>query len=292
MVSERSRPGPWGTALRGVAMGAADLVPGVSGGTVALIVGIYARLVASLAAFTRRPFRAALRGGRFRVAWRAVDGPFLAFLALGIGAAIVGASQGLRWLLEAYRPWVYAAFFGLIAASAVLVVRRARTGTPRVAAAFAVAAAATFALVGLAPRTTPDSAPVLFLAGAVAVSALLLPGVSGAFLLLLFGKYETVLEALGAVDLSILLPLALGMGVGLLAFSRVLAWALARWHDLAMGALGGVLLGSLRRVWPFQAEATHVPVNVSPPGPLEAALAAAVALLAAGSVLLLERVGR
>lgn len=270
-------------------MGAADLVPGVSGGTMALILGIYPRLIVALGSLTRAAPWRALLGGRPREAWREVDGVFLASLAVGIAAAVAGLSRLLHAVLMAWPVGVYAVFFGLIAAAAWIVVRRIH-GRRRVALAWAGAgAAAAFVLVGATPASTPDTAPVLAVAGALAVSALLLPGVSGAFVLVLLGKYETVLSALSRFDPSVLLPLGAGMAVGLLAFSRLLAAAMERWPTAVLGTLAGFLLGSLRKVWPWQRLDGELSVAILPPGPGDAAVAAVLALVAAALVLLLDR---
>ena len=270
-------------------MGAADLVPGVSGGTVALILGIYPRLIVALGSLTRAAPWRALLGGRPREARREVDGGFLASLAAGVAVAIASLSRALHAVLEAWPVGVYAVFFGLIAASAWIVVRRIR-GRRRLALAWAGAGAvAAFVLVGATPATTPDTSFVLAASGALAVSALLLPGVSGAFVLVLLGKYETVLAALSRLDLAVLAPLAAGMAVGLLAFSRLLAAAMERWPTPVLGALAGFLLGSLRKVWPWQRLDGQLSVAILPPGPGDVAVAAALALAAAAAVLLLER---
>ncbi len=272
-----------------MAMGAADLVPGVSGGTMALITGIYPRLIAALGSLTHRDAWRALLTGRAVEAWRYVDGAFLATLAVGIGVAILGLSRVLHALLEAFPVGVYAVFFGLIAASSWVVVRHIR-GRKRVALGWAaIGAVSAFLLVGVAPSVTPDTAPVLVASGALAVSALLLPGVSGAFVLVLLGKYDTVLAALTRFDMAVLAPLATGMAVGLLAFSRLLAALLARWPTAVLGLLAGFLVGSLRKVWPWQRSDGLTTVAVAPPGGGELAVGVALSLVAVAAVVLLER---
>lgn len=270
-------------------MGAADLVPGVSGGTMALVLGIYRRLIAALGALTVGDTWRALLRGRLRQAWRSVDGDFLAALATGIAAAILALPRVLHGLLEAYPVSVYAVFFGLIAASVGVVVRRIRSRR-RVATGFAVLGAAfAFTLVGVVPAATPDTPAMLMLAGTLAVSALLLPGVSGAFVLVLLGKYERVLAAVSSFDVSVLLPLGLGMIVGLLGFSRLLASMLARWPSAVLGVLAGFLAGSLRKVWPWQRLEGARTVAELPPGPWETLAAAALVAAAIGVVVAIER---
>lgn len=291
MQRDASRHGPLGVTLRGFVMGSADLVPGVSGGTMALILGIYRRLIDALGALTRGDTWRAVRRGDLGTAWRAVDATFLLALALGIGVAIVTLAAPLGWLLANRRSSIYALFFGLIAASAVLVVGRAHRRGASTWAWAAAGAVAAFVLVGATPATTPENAWFLLLAGAVAVSALLLPGLSGAFILVLLGKYEYVLAALSARDLAVLVPFALGLGLGLLAFSRALAVLLRRHHDPTMGLLAGVLLGSLRKVWPWQMDAGTVSVNQLPPAASEVVWALLLALAGALAVWGIQRLG-
>lgn len=291
MNAEPTRPGLLRTVASGLAMGASDLVPGVSGGTMALILGVYDRLIVSLGALSRAPFRRALRAGRLREAWRAVNGGFLATLALGIGAAIVTLAPLLTMLLTQYRSAVYAFFFGLIGASAVLVLGRVRGSKLRPVLAGAASALATFLLVGLPPTHTPEGAWALVGAGALAVSALLLPGVSGAFVLVVLGKYELVLAAVSEADLSVLAPFGAGMAFGLLVFSRLLSLLLRRHHDATLGVLTGVLVGSLRKVWPWQEMEGPHSVAVTPPAWPDMLGAAALALAAAGLVWGLQRAG-
>ncbi len=270
-------------------MGMADLVPGVSGGTMALVLGIYRRLIAALGALTAAQTWRALLAGRGGQAWRSVDGGFLAALAVGIAAAILTLPRVLHGLLETYPVSVYAVFFGLIVASVGVVVRRIRARR-RIATVFAVAGAVfAFVLVGLVPAATPDNPAMFVLSGSLAVSALLLPGVSGAFILVLLGKYERVLAAVSGFDASVLVPLGLGMVVGLLGFSRLLATMLARWPAAVLGVLAGFLAGSLRKVWPWQRLEGARSVAELPPGPWEAAAAAALVAVAIGVVVAIER---
>lgn len=272
-------------------MGCADLVPGVSGGTMALILGIYTRLIDALSALSRGDTWRDLVAGRFIAVWRAVDGGFLLALAAGIAAAVGTLPLALEWLLTHHRAAVHAAFFGLIAASAPLVFRRVRRPGAAAWLWALLGAVAAFALVTATPARTPSDGWFLTASGAVAVSALLLPGISGAFILVVLGKYDLILAALSARDVAVLAPFALGMVLGLLAFSRALAFLLARHHDAVMALLAGVLVGSLRKVWPWQEIRGVVSVNVPPPDVAAGASAAGLAILAALLVWLLQRVG-
>jgi putative membrane protein len=264
-------------ALRGLAIGAADVVPGVSGGTMALVLGIYERLLAAIAAFTRAPLRTALRAGRPAAAWRAIDGDFLLGVVLGVACSVIALAGVIELALERERASVYALFFGLVAASIPVVagvVRRWRAG---VIVAGGVAALTAAAIVTVAaPIAAPQGALFLAASGAIGITALLLPGVSGAFLLVLLGQYDAVIGAIARGDLAALAPFALGAGVGLLAFARLIGVVLRRAPDAAHAALAGFLLGSLPRVWPWQGEGERLAL-LPPPDAIAAALAIGLA---------------
>ncbi len=278
--------------LRGCVMGAADVVPGVSGGTMALVLGVYERLVAALRAVTSlAPWRALLRG-EVRAAWHTAHAPFLAPLALGIALAVVLLARVIERALELYHVPLYAAFAGLILAAAVLVGRRVTRWRRPALLALATATIVTTLLLGGSPRATPETALSLFLAGAVGITALVLPGISGAFILVLLGQYGRVIGAIASFDLATLAPFALGALVGLATIARLLDRLLRRALDVTMAALLGVMIASLRRVWPWT-DGTAVPERLVWPatawggeGWVPALL---VALLAFAAVLALER---
>ena len=279
----------WTVSLRGILVGASDLIPGVSGGTMALILGIYDRLIAALASLTSPALWSSIRRRDLRSAWSIADGGFLVSLGAGIAAALLTLSSLLSFLLDSYPSQLYAVFFGLIGVSVVLVLSRV-TVRRRVAVASMVPAAVfAFWLSSSIPVTLPGSPLVLMGSGMLAVSALLLPGVSGAFVLVLLGQYARVLEAVSALDLSILLPFAVGMVIGGLLFSRVLATILVRFHAAAHGALAGFLLGSLRKVWPWQEEIAGSSQILFPATLEDASVAFLLAATAVGLVILLER---
>lgn len=232
-------------------MGAADIVPGVSGGTIAFITGIYDRLLASIRAFDldclRRVFRGDLRG-----AWKHVDGGFLLALLAGIGTSIVSLARVISWLLDHHPVPLWAFFFGLILASALTLIRHVRGWTAGRALALLLGAGAACYL-GLSPVVGLDGGMTgVFLSGFVAICAMILPGISGSFILVLLGMYGTVLAALKALDIVFLLVFALGAGCGLICFSRLLHWLLQRYHEATMALLTGFLTGSLVVVWPWK----------------------------------------
>lgn len=245
---------PLGLFLKGLVMGIADVIPGVSGGTMALILGIYQELILSLKAFSSPAFFRALRQRRWLEAFMRVGGPFLLSVALGIATAIVSLARLIRWLLAAHQALLYSFFFGLIAASVIAVLRRLPQPKLGHWLLFALSAAGAFVLVGLAPAHTPDTPLVIALSGALAICAMILPGISGAFILLLLGKYDFMFAALSRLDLAVIGLFAVGAAVGLLSFARLLGYLYERHHDATIAILAGFMLGSLRRVWPFQLE--------------------------------------
>lgn len=246
-------------------MGAADIVPGVSGGTVALILGVYQRLLAALSSFDR-PFIGHLLDRNLGAAWRHIDGWFLGALGLGIAIGVKGLAGLMTYLLVEQTTLTFAAFFGLILASGLLVAKMSRPGNAAQAAwcvAIGIIAAAFATWLMSQGRIVPsESLAYTFLCGAIAICAMILPGISGAYLLLILGKYEEVsaiihrAPALSMEDLATLGVFAAGCAFGLLAFSRLLKWLLARYWSSTMAVLAGFMIGSLYRVWPFQVDTT------------------------------------
>ncbi|HUF31587.1 MAG TPA: DUF368 domain-containing protein [Acidimicrobiales bacterium] len=239
--------------VRGFVMGAADVVPGVSGGTVALVFGIYTDLVAAVhqgAVALGRFVRLDVKGGMAEL--RRVDWLFLLPLLAGVGLAVVTLAHLIETLLEEQPVRMSAVFFGLVLASIVVAWGYVRRRDARTLAVLVVVAAVTFALLGL--RSGPVADPSLgyvFLAGAVAICAMILPGISGSFLLLMLGVYDSILGAVTDRDLAVAAVFALGCVVGLALFSSLLDWALKHHHDLVMGGLIGLMVGSLRVLWPW-----------------------------------------
>lgn len=234
-------------------MGAADVVPGVSGGTVALLLGIYDRLVGQIAQLSAAA--AQVLRGRVRVglaAARRADWGFLGALLVGIAVAVVGLVEVVRWLMDEQPVGLSAAFFGLVAMTVVTTrreVSRWRGGLVVVAAAVAVAV---FVLLGVRAGSVADpSAVVIIGAGALAICAMILPGISGAFVLLLLGLYDPITEAVSERELGIVVLFGLGAVLGLAVFSRLLQRLLERWRDAMIAVLMGLMAGSLRVLWPW-----------------------------------------
>lgn len=247
-----------GIFLRGVAMGAADLVPGVSGGTIALITGIYARLIAAIASVGPSTLSLLLRG-RVSDAWKAIDGPFLLVLGAGIATAVVGLASLLDWLLQHFPLPLWAAFSGLVLASALsLVKQNYRLWSSKEWALFIIGICVAVS-VGLTQAVQLPITPWgVFLAGSVAICAMILPGISGSFLLLLMGMYQAVISAVVNLELVTLGLFALGCGMGLLLFSRLLQRLLLVAEQRVMAMLLGFLLGSLIILWPWQVTVSSV----------------------------------
>ena len=238
--------------LKGCAMGSADVVPGVSGGTIAFISGIYEELIESI----RRVDLTALRmlgRGQFRALWQHVNGAFLLPVLLGIGIAIFSLARLMTWLLAHHPIETWAFFFGLIIASALLVARQVgRWNVATLLSAIAGTAAAAWITVA-SPAQTPDTWWFVLLAGAVAICAMILPGISGAFILLLLGKYAYMMQAISELNIPVLLLFAVGAVAGIIAFSHLLSWLLRNRHDATIALLMGFMLGSLNKVWPWKA---------------------------------------
>ena len=240
-----------GIFLRGMMMGAADIVPGVSGGTVAFITGIYDTLLTSIRAFDiaflQRVLKLDVRG-----AWEHVNGGFLLALLLGIATSIFSLARMISWLLETWPVPLWAFFFGLILASALVLLREVEQwNAARLLCLLAGAATAVF--IALSPTASLQLGLAgVFLSGFLAICAMILPGISGSFILVLLGMYGTVLAALKSLDLVFILVFAVGAGAGLLCFSRLLHWLLHRFHQATMALLTGFLFGSLAVVWPWK----------------------------------------
>jgi putative membrane protein len=236
---------------KGVAMGAADVVPGVSGGTIAFITGIYEELLNSIRSVNGEAVKLLLR---FNLAgfWKHINGNFLVGLLSGIGFSIVLLSRLVLYLLEFHPELLWSFFFGLIVASTVVVGKKITKWTPMVVLAFIVGAAIAYWVTIATPTETPEAYWFIFLSGAIAICAMILPGISGSFILVLLAKYEFILNAVKELKIATILTFGLGCVVGILSFSHVLNWMLKRYHNLTVALLTGFMLGSLNKVWPWK----------------------------------------
>lgn len=283
--------------FKGMAMGSVEVVPGVSGGTVALIFGIYEELILSLKSLASAKVLRALARFRLREAWQAANGTFLLTVLLGNLIAVVAFARLLGWLLANQPVLVWSFFFGLIAAAITSVAQRAEAWPGRAVLTFVFSTLGMYLLVDLAPAETPETYWFLFLSGAIAVCALILPGVSGAFVLVLLGKYEFIVAAVNQRDFTVILAVGLGMVVGILSFVQLLSWLFKRYYNTTIALLCGVMLGSLRRVWPWKEvlEDRTLGRNTLPSWQIDGAfnseigVALVLALLGAALVLLVDR---
>ena len=241
------------TSAKGFCMGAADVVPGVSGGTMAFILGIYQRLIDALRAFDLIALRQLLRL-QIRSVIQKLDLVFLAALGTGILAALLFFTRvvPLPALIRSHPEPVYALFFGLIAASILVLVRELGKMSPTDLIALAAGAIFGFVIISLVPTQTPETAWFVFLSGALAICAMILPGISGSFILLILQKYAYVFDAIGRFDFSVIVPFGLGAATGLIAFSRVLSWLLKQHFRPTLLTIVGILVASMWRIWPFQ----------------------------------------
>ena len=237
--------------LKGIAMGAADVVPGVSGGTIAFISGIYEELITSLNNINFSFFNNWRREGFFK-AWKALNGNFLLSLAIGIAISVLSLAQLISWLLENEPILVWSFFFGLVLASVFFVARDIREWKISTVFIFLLGAVLAYFITSITPATSNESLPFLFLSGALAVCAMILPGISGAFILVLLGSYKTVLDAVHQRDYLIIAVVGIGAVFGLLSFARLLKWMFHRYKDLTLALLTGFILGSLNKIWPWK----------------------------------------
>ena len=255
--AERRRSLP-GLFARGMAMGVAEVIPGVSGGTIAFVTGIYDELVRSLASLSHRSPGTLLRRG-----WRAFaqehNVVFFAVLLAGMVASFLAAASVIRGLLETHGVYVFGFFFGLIAGSVVAVGAEAPWRRLALVAPAGLAAGVAVGLLFEPSAPAAGGGAVYALAGALAATAWILPGVSGSFVLLLLGLYQPLLDALHAGDWATLATFAGGLAAGLLAFSKLLAWLLARARDTLLALLTGFLAGSLTQIWPWRHAVSSAP---------------------------------
>ena len=237
--------------LKGFCMGTANVIPGISGGTIAFILGIYEKLIRTIKAFDWKFIKSICRLN-FKEAFSEIDVAFLSALFLGIVIAILTLSKVISQLLSSKPILIYSFFFGLILASIPIMARIIKEWTATKIATVLVTAVAAYFFVGMVPFTTPEAAWFIFLSGALAISTMILPGISGAFVLVLLGKYQFILDAINQWDLFVLGVFSLGMVVGIVGFVRVLSWLFNKYHDLTVTILTGIVVGSLRKIWPWK----------------------------------------
>lgn len=232
-------------------MGAADIVPGVSGGSIALITGIYEELLRSINSFNGDSLKLLLKF-EFKAFFTAVNGAFLLSLFLGIMTSIFSLSKLITYLMAEHPIPLWSFFCGLILISAFLILKDIKEWNLGVIIALIIGTVSAYFITELPPTSSPDALWFTFVAGAIAICAMILPGISGSFILLILGKYEPVINAVSERDFATLGIFALGCIVGLLSFSRVISWLLKRFYAITIGILSGFMLGSINKLWPWK----------------------------------------
>ena len=239
------------TYLKGLAMGAADIVPGVSGGSIALIAGIYQELLDSINAFNLDNLKL-LKSFQIKEFYLRLNGNFLLSLVLGIMTSIFALSRVITYLMDEHPIPLWSFFSGLILVSAFLILKEIKKWNLVVIVSIAIGTAFAWWVTNLPPTTTPNDYWFTFVAGAIAICAMILPGISGSFVLLILGQYERILQAVLDKDFITLALFASGCLVGILSFSRVVAYLLRRFHAATIGLLSGFMLGSVNELWPWK----------------------------------------
>ena len=239
-------------------MGAADVIPGVSGGTIAFITGIYDQLIGSINSINAEAVKLFFTG-KFKEFWKHINGTFLLSLFCGILFSVVALAGLMQYLLESHPIQTWAFFFGLIVASSLFILRGIEGWNLKAVIFLILGVGLGITVCTLSPTTTPDALWFIFLSGAIAICAMILPGISGSFILLILGKYKFIMEAITGLttgqavgeNLVILGVFAVGAVCGIIAFSRVLNWLLSRYHKQTLLVLAGFIIGSLVKVWPW-----------------------------------------
>lgn len=241
----------FGLSLKGMAMGAADVVPGVSGGTIAFISGIYEELLDTISSVNLEALKT-LRKEGVKAAWTAINGNFIVALFLGIGISIVSLAKIISYLLEFHPIMIWSFFFGLVLASVFYVGKQVKKWNPASVISLIIGTGIAYYVTILPPMASSDETWFIFVSGMIAICAMILPGISGSFILLILGSYQTILGAVKDKDFMTIGVFMVGCVIGLLSFSRVLKWMFTKFHDLTVALLTGFLLGSLNKIWPWK----------------------------------------
>ena len=238
--------------LKGMAMGAADVVPGVSGGTIAFISGIYEELLGSISNVNLQLLKTLKQEG-LKAAWKQVNGNFLAALFIGIFVSIISLAKAIKYLLENEPILLWSFFFGLVLASVIYIAKQITKWNVISVIVLILGAFLAYYITTLNPLVSENSSPVfIFLAGAIAICAMILPGISGSFILVLLGAYKPVLDALNNKDIKTILVFMFGAIVGLLTFSKILKWLFKHYKNITLAVLTGFIIGSLNKIWPWK----------------------------------------
>lgn len=278
-------------ALKGFAMGAANVIPGVSGGTIALLTGIFNELIEALNALMSVSSWKMLLKGRFADFWKAIHGTFLLWLAIGVVLSVFSLAKLMEYVLSHHPVQTWAFFFGLIIVSAIFMLSDIK-GWKGSDILWLVAGIALGAFICLmSPTETTSDMWFIALCGAIAVCTMILPGISGSFILVLFGKYEYIMKAVSELNIPVLLVFTLGCVIGIIAFSKFLHWLIGKYEKQTLLVLIGFTIGALVKVWPWADKAANEAANALtgvPAGTLHVPGAVLWALIGAGLVLVLE----
>lgn len=285
--------------LKGMAMGAADVVPGVSGGTIAFISGIYEELLGSISNVNLGLLKTLKKEG-LKAAWKQVNGSFLAALFIGIFVSIISLAKAIKYLLENEPILLWSFFFGLVLASIIYIAKQISKWNFISVLVLILGAFLAYYITTLNPLVSENSSlGFIFLAGAIAICAMILPGISGSFILVLLGAYKPVLDAVNNRDFKMIAVFMVGAVVGLLTFSKILKWLFAHYKSLTLAALTGFIIGSLNKIWPWKETLTwrtnshgvEVPFNQQSVSPFsfdgDAQLTMAIVLAIVGFVIIL-----
>ena len=238
--------------LKGMGMGAADVVPGVSGGTIAFIVGIYDELINSIKSINLESLKLFF-SGKWATFWTKINGNFLFFLLAGIGISVFSLAKLITWLLVNQPILVWSFFFGLVLASTWFVSKDIKEWKSwKTWVAFVIGAVVAFYITVATPAETPSNLLFIFLCGVIAICAMILPGISGSFILVLLGKYFFIMDAVKTLDVVVIVVFGAGACIGITSFSRILSYALAHFRNITLAVLTGFMLGSLNKVWPWK----------------------------------------
>ena len=232
-------------------MGAADVIPGVSGGTIAFITGIYEELINSIKSINLTAIKLLITG-KFAEFWKAVNGTFLLSLFTGIAISIISLAKGLKYLLDHHPILVWSFFFGLVVASAIYVARTIKNWSFGTIVSGTTGIVIAYFITVITPAEANTTNWFIFLSGAIAICAMILPGISGSFILVLLGMYKFILEAVGNFELAIIFTFLAGAAIGIISFSNILSWLLKKYHNLTIALLAGFMVGSLNKVWPWK----------------------------------------
>ncbi len=239
-------------AIKGMAMGIANVIPGVSGGTIALITGIFERLINAIKSFDIKAVKLLFKGD-FKGFAQYTDLAFIVSLFIGVGVAIIGIAKLFEYLFEFYPVYLWSFFFGLILASIYFVGRTIEKWTLGVIISFAIGASLAITMTFMTPASQNENPIYLVVCGVVAICSMILPGLSGSYVLILMGNYQLVaIEAISNMRFDILIPVGIGAGIGLVAFSHLLSWLFKKFKDITIAVLTGFILGSLGIIWPWK----------------------------------------